>query len=131
MHWCCFASKTWKLATMQSMLLRASKTSSNTTHRKKFDHIVKSFTNINDYPSNYHVVKKTINMIESSIVYDKRTQEDCNNKQLLILLCKGPQGETIARSLRKTLNQLTSEQTTTQVVYNSYKLISYFGIKDY
>ena len=128
-HWDSFAPKGWCFSTLKSLLLRAYKVCSSTDYRtKEIDHIRYALTKINGYPE--WTIDKTIKQIEDGPNITMPADDSNVRPTLLILPYKGAVGESLARSLRKSLQSITPGGIASKVVFKGTRLSSKFSTKD-
>jgi len=126
--WSAFTPRNWKVSTLKTLILRAFKNCSTTELRKvELHHLTKVFHKDHGYP--LKLIHNTIEKIEDGILSDRSADNSDVTKLRLTLPYVGRKGETLIRSLCRTLRNI-KDDTNTQVIYKGQKPGSKFQIKD-
>ena len=133
LHWNSFAPTTWKKGTLRTLILRAHNIcSTKALFDREIAHLKHVFHDINGYPMN--VITTAINDTEEKLQQPQTTTteetSESNDRQKLYLPYQGKRGETLVKSLNKTLKNVIGTQIKTQIAYKSTRLSSMFNIKD-
>ena len=139
-HWNAYGPRQWKVGTLSGIIRRAydiCSTDESRTSELKF--IADVFTQINGYPQ--YVVNSMLNKFEekhkdstnSSSNADTTTgdddKKDSQSTLMLKLPFRGEKGETLIRSLNKTLKRNVPD-TEYRIVHTGTKLSRHFSLKD-
>ena len=134
-HWNAFAPTVWKKGTLNTLVLRAYELCSTKALRdKEIAHLKHVFHDLNGYPHN--VITTAIRKVEEKLNQPteppaKDDTTDPEKTEKLYLPYQGKKGETLVRSLNKTIKStIGTEQVKTQMVFKSQRLSSMFNVKD-
>ena len=110
LHWNSFAPTTWKKGTLRTLILRAHNIcSTKALYDKEITHLKHVFHDLNGYPIN--VITTAIQDTEEKLKQPQATTteetSESNDRQKLYLPYQGKQGETLVKSLNKTLKNCT------------------------
>ena len=134
MNWNSYAPKSWKIATLRSLIKRAFLVSSQSEYLKtELDHLKHVFTNYNDYPKQLvdQIMKEEKEICTSDKADTKTTNAD--DESDVVTLClpyMGGNGENILNKMRRTFKQLLKNKVELQIVYTGKKLGEIFTVKD-
>ena len=141
-HWQAFAPNTWKRGTLFTLTKRAYSICSNTQLlHKELSHLRNVFNRINNYPQS--VITQTFQNVKTMmntpppLPRSPTTHEEeeppitTPQKSLIILPYQGKNGDSILKTLKRSLNRLIPRETfETRFAYTGTKLATKFNTKD-
>ena len=135
MNWNSYAPKSWKIATLRSLIKRAFLVSSQNEYLEtELDHLKQVFTNYNDYPKQLvDQIMKEEKEICISDKADTNKTANVNDESDVVTLClpyMGGNGEYILNKMRRTFKRLLKNKVELQIVYTGKKLGESFTLKD-